>query len=191
MSQQLNRASQPLCLTYLAVGVATGLVCGFLFWGWDRPNSGASQVKVSPLPRAETLVESTPPKVRAQEEPAYIETWGNDEKEILDWAKARFHFVSIYRHQVGKRKILAVISDEGMGVPNKSIYLYLQHMDNVKATGIPGWELKLIRYTNSSNITMQAGKNPDQISFRSRSGKIVLSLLVSSLEYTFGPEEQR
>jgi hypothetical protein len=104
------------------------------------------------------------------------------EAEVISWAKSQFGSFSTKTFDAGKHRCFLLQRDAGSGTSRQVIYLYLAQKDQLS--------LIATRFTNTSVVTVDLSSDPDSISFKSKSGKTLMTLPISSLNLAYDGAEQ-
>jgi hypothetical protein len=123
----------------------------------------------------------------------YLLFSAKSEKEILSWARGkssfgndggeRFDFAETERFKIDGKNLLVLLANRFFGTTRITIFVYVGDDET-------GWDLLLMRETNTADVKVKADKKAKQLLFRSKAGKLLLILPVENIELSPEHDEQ-
>ena len=121
----------------------------------------------------------------------YLLDSARSEKEILSWARAksdfgygeRFDSARIERFKIDGKNLLVLLATPPMATQRVTIFVYVGDDET-------GWDLLLLRHTNTADVKIKADKKAKQLLFRSKAGKVLLILPIENIELVPEHDEQ-
>ena len=100
--------------------------------------------------------------------------------EVIKWAEKTYASCPHYEFESNGKRCLVLLPDVTLGIALRVILVY--GLDET------GWSLVVVRHTNTSTVTIEQKR--DLLVFKSKSGKQLMSLPITSLGFQFDPQEQ-
>jgi hypothetical protein len=100
--------------------------------------------------------------------------------QVIKWAEKAYASCPHYEFESNGKRCLVLVPDVTLGITLRVILVY--GLDET------GWSLVVVRHTNTSTVNVE--QKGDTLLFKSKSGKQLMSLPITSLGFQFDPKEQ-
>ncbi len=112
-----------------------------------------------------------------------LKTESSSPEELLRWATDTFGGANTQQVHADDKEVLILQVNEGSGVARTTALIY-------SSSDEPAWRLAAILRSNSADLSVNVDVEKRSILFRSKSGKLLLTLSFDALNQDYDPADQ-